>query len=254
MPNRLIKDSICTSESVDKLTAFQETVFYRLIVNCDDYGRMDARPDILASKLFPLRRNMPTKKIKDAVQALSETEIITLYEVGGKPYLQMRTWNKHQQIRAKKSKYPAPEAQKTTTDSTCNQMITDSSKCPRNPIQSESNPNPNPIRTRNARTRAREEADQPDPNPDRWEEFWNAYPRKSGGDIREACMEYLAVIDNGVDPETLISAAKALADRTDSETFRYLPSAEKWLRNKGWTEKVSAEKPKERRVTTFMDV
>lgn len=106
----------------------------------------------------------------------------------------------------------------------------------------------------NAHAHAREEADPPEPDPDRWEEFWNAYPRKSGGDIREACMEYLAVINNGVDPETLISAAKALADRTDSETFRYLPSAEKWLRNKGWTEKVSEEKPKERRVTTFMDV
>lgn len=102
-----------------------------------------------------------------------------------------------------------------------------------------------------APARAKEEAE---PGPDRWDEFWDAYPRKSGGDIRAACSEYLAVIDSGVAPEMLIEAAKALAERTDSETFRYLPKAEKWLQNKGWLEKVPEAKPKERRVTTFMDV
>jgi hypothetical protein len=91
-----------------------------------------------------------------------------------------------------------------------------------------------------ARARARETPKQEPSDPDRWEEFWNAYPRKSGGDIREACMEYIAVIDNGVDPETLISAAKALAKRTAPDAFRYLPSAEKWLRNKGWLENPEA--------------
>ena len=90
----------------------------------------------------------------------------------------------------------------------------------------------------NARARAREEDTPPDP--DRWEEFWNAYPRKSGGDIRQACTEYIFVVDHGVDPETLISAAKALAKRTAPDAFRYLPSAEKWLRNKGWLENPEA--------------
>lgn len=90
---------------------------------------------------------------------------------------------------------------------------------------------------------AREESDKPDP--DRWDEFWAAYPRKSGGDIREACMEYIAVIDHGLDPEILISAAKALAKRTTRETFRYLPSAEKWLRNKGWLENPEASQSTE---------
>lgn len=117
---------------------------------------------------------------------------------------------------------------------------------PPNPIQSESNPNPesesnsNPVSVCNARARARETLQQQPPDPDRWEEFWNAYPRKSGGDIRQACMEYIAVIDHGVDPETLITAAKALAKRTAPDAFRYLPSAEKWLRNKGWLENPEA--------------
>lgn len=89
-----------------------------------------------------------------------------------------------------------------------------------------------------ARAPAREEtaSAEPEPDVDRWGEFWDAYPRKSGGDIREACMEYMLAIDSGVPPDVLITAAQELAKRTTRETFRYLPSAEKWLRNKWWLE------------------
>ena len=136
MPNRIIKESICTSDTIDQLTWFEEVFFYRLIVNCDDYGRFDARPAILKARLFPLK-SVTEKQIIDALNKLSTVGIVALYEYDGRPYLQLVTWEKHQQIRAKKSKYPAP-------DEICNQMISNDIKCSRNPIQSESNPNPNP--------------------------------------------------------------------------------------------------------------
>ena len=136
MPNRILKESICASENVDQLSAFQETFFYRLIVNCDDYGRMDARPKILASRLFPLK-DIRSTQIEEALRALTSAELVILYEVDGKPFLQMKTWDRHQQVRAKKSKYPSPN------ESNCKQLIADDSKCPRNPIQYESNPNQN---------------------------------------------------------------------------------------------------------------
>ena len=109
MPNSVNKESICTSENVDQLSAFQETVFYRLIVNCDDYGRMDARPKILSSRLFPLK-DIRAGQIEEALRALSSAELVIIYEVDGKPFLQMRTWDRHQQVRAKRSKYPSPES------------------------------------------------------------------------------------------------------------------------------------------------
>jgi hypothetical protein len=141
MPNRILKESICSSDNIDQLSAFQETMFYRLIVNCDDFGRYDARPKVLASRLFPLR-DIRAQQIQEALRALSSAELVILYEVDGKPFLQMKTWDRHQQVRAKKSKYPAPESGVTASDIICNQMQADETKCPRNPIQSESNPNP----------------------------------------------------------------------------------------------------------------
>lgn len=108
MPNRLIKESICTSDDIDQLTMFQEIFFYRLIVNCDDFGRMDARPAILKSRLFPLR-DVSFSEIEDALSALDKIGLISLYIVCGKPYLYLKSWGKHQQIRASKSKYPQPD-------------------------------------------------------------------------------------------------------------------------------------------------
>ena len=141
MPNRILKESICTSDNIDQLSAFEETVFYSLIVNCDDFGRFDGRPKIIASKLFPLK-DIRTNQIESALRALTLAELVILYEVDGKPFLQMKTWDRHQQIRAKKSKYPAPDDGMIKHDINCNQMISNDIKCPRNPIQSESNPNP----------------------------------------------------------------------------------------------------------------
>ena len=152
MPNRVLKESICTSDNIEQLTPFHETMFYRLIVNCDDYGRMDARPKILAAKLFPLK-DIRTNQIIDGLRALTSAELVILYEVDGKPFVQMKTWERHQQIRAKKSKYPSPESGTISSDIICNQMTSDDSKCPRNPIQS--NPNPKEAGTR---VRAREPA------------------------------------------------------------------------------------------------
>ena len=135
MPNRIIKESICTSDSISQCSWFEEVLFYRLIVNCDDYGRFDGRTAVIKSRLFPLVDGLTLKSVEDAIKKLASLGLVSCYEAEGKPFLFLPTWNEHQNIRAKKSKYPQPE-------NICIQMISDDCKCPCNPIQSESNPNP----------------------------------------------------------------------------------------------------------------
>ena len=162
MPNRIIKESICTSDEIDRLSWFEEAFFYRLIVNCDDYGRFDGRPAVIKSRLFPLKDNVTAKSVEAAIHKLASVELVALYEFEGKPYLHLPTWDKHQQIRAQKSKYPAPEDGMYTSDIICNQLKSDDIKCPRNPIQSESNPNPNPNPESESKTARTAQADEPD--------------------------------------------------------------------------------------------
>jgi len=145
MPNRILKESICLSEQIDSLTWYEEVVFYRLIVNCDDYGRFDGRISVIKSRLFALKENLTHKQISDAIGKLASIGLVVLYEYEGKPFLYLPTWNEHQNVRAKKSKYPEPEKQSANI---CMQMNSNEFKCSRNPIQS--NPNTNPIRNSDA--------------------------------------------------------------------------------------------------------
>lgn len=125
MPNRIIKESVCTSDSIDSLSWFEEVLFYRLIVNCDDFGRFDGRPIVIKNRLFPLKENLTTKAVTDALNKLASAELVALYEYEGKPYLYLPSWTVHQQTRATKSKYPSPVGNLKPSESTCKQMISD---------------------------------------------------------------------------------------------------------------------------------
>ena len=220
MPNRILKESICTSENIDQLTAFQETMFYRLIVNCDDYGRMDARPKILAARLFPLKE-IRTNQIEDALRALSLAELVILYTVDGKPFLQMTTWNRHQQVRAKVSKFPAPDDGIITSDINCNQVQADDSKCPRNPIQSNPNPNRNPNTSASRCTGM-------------FNEFWIAYPKKQGKQQAEKAFNKI-----NPSPELFFKMITSVKQWSQSQQWtkdggQYIPMPATWLNGKRW--------------------
>lgn len=209
MPNRIIKESICVSESIDSLSWFDEVFFYRLIVNCDDYGRLDARPAILKARLFPLK-DITAGIITDALRDLEAAGMVLLYQSRDKPFLQLVSWEAHQSIRAKRSKYPAPgivpaeagdgcsgfhkqfgsgfagtqagecmekteaihnsiDCQGNNSAGICGQMHADADGCARNPIQTNLKQNPNLYLNPN-----------PSDGEGLFDEFWAAYPKKAG--------------------------------------------------------------------------
>ena len=109
MPNRILKESICLNRKIDRLTDFQENMFYRLIVKVDDYGIYLADPAILASTLYPRKRGLSLKAVTEALQLMAETGLIRLYEVAGEPYLKIVSWEQHQRMRASVHRFPMPE-------------------------------------------------------------------------------------------------------------------------------------------------
>ncbi len=53
MPNRIIKDSIRTSKSINAMSDFQFRLWAYLITYVDDYGRGSADPELLKGFVFP---------------------------------------------------------------------------------------------------------------------------------------------------------------------------------------------------------
>ena len=156
MPNRIIKESILTSESIDALTETAEILFYRLLVTADDQGRFMVSSGYLFSALFPLvaERHVDDPKVlaehlrKVAADCgqLAANGIIKLYSVDGRRYGYFTSWKDHQRIRNIRPKYPDPK------DSNSLEVPPQSDdKNPQTAAESARNPkeNPNPNLNRN---------------------------------------------------------------------------------------------------------
>jgi hypothetical protein len=106
MPNRIIKESCRSSKNLDRLSDFEERLFWRLITTADDYGRFLACPELVRSACFPLR-TVSTERIETSLKSLQVNELIRIYSIDDRSYGVFCKWEKHQgKPRAKNSKYP----------------------------------------------------------------------------------------------------------------------------------------------------
>ena len=163
LPNRIIKESICTSEDIAGLSMGAEILFYHLMVKVDDFGVYFGNEQIIKNTCFPLKSSeIKVKQVESWLNELVKAGLLFAYVAeDGKKYVQFTKWAKHQQIRAKKSKYPL-------FDSTCNQLISDDCNSCRNPIQS------NPIEIQS------ESAQSADDIESCFLALWDLYPKKEG--------------------------------------------------------------------------
>ncbi len=108
MPNRMLKESILSSEKFNSLTWFEQSTYIRLILLADDYGRLDGRDVILKSYCYPLDDKVTRSAISKAISHMVNVGLLQKYEVNNKPYLCFPNFGKYQRLRSKTSKYPAP--------------------------------------------------------------------------------------------------------------------------------------------------
>lgn len=114
MPNRIIREGILTSEAVNSLSWEAEVFFRRLLSVVDDFGRFDARSSVLRSALYPLKLDsMREDSVQRCLKSCEAARLVVLYSIEGKEYLEVT--NFRQQVRSKKSKYPAPDAHMRST-------------------------------------------------------------------------------------------------------------------------------------------
>lgn len=236
MPTRFIKESCRSSKNLDKLTDFEERLWWRLITTADDFGRFMACPELVRSACFPFK-TLPTKTIVAALHSLQTHDLIRLYSVDDRQYGEFAKWEKHQgKPRAKESKYPAffdtqenhmlasamhlhanvPGHSDTDTD-------TDLSS-----LQSLSSPIPNPeFKHRNSCA-------------DEFETFWNSYPKKVG---RKAAQKaFQNALKNAQDCPTIDDLLEAISRQRASpqwakEGGQYIPHPATWLNRGQWADK-----------------
>lgn len=218
MPNRIIKETICTDEQIDGLSESAEILFYRLIVNADDYGLFDARLKLVASKCYPLK-SIDIKSIQVDLACLQAVNLVFLYEVDGKPYGKLVTWERHQQVRAKRAKFPLP---KTGSEIICNQLLANVPGIQSNPIQS------NPAKRDSVQ-------------PDGFTEFYQKYPKKVGKPA--ALKAFKAAKINGHLPDVLSDIDKRMSNGEWSiDKSQFIPNPATYLNQRRWEDEATEVK------------
>jgi len=225
MPNRIIKDSIRTSKSVNALTDFQFRLWLYLITYVDDYGRGSADADILKGFVFPRRKSVTEAQIQRGLDDLATTGMIRLYEADGEPYFCFPNWDKHQRIQTKRSKYPDPE---------------ESTVIHREP----------PLESESESEYKSESKSKQEPREDAFDVFWKAYPKKVG---KEAARKSFAKVKVPVD--TLIAAvdAQKKSAQWTKDNGQYIPNPATWLNQGRWEDEIPGQAPKVYRGEDFFD-
>lgn len=176
MPSRIIKETICTSENLAEISAEAERLFWRLVTKADDFGRYYGNPRIIASMCFPL--GPPSdEEVTSWLKELANADLIETYTGDdGKRYVHLTSWNKHQQQRATKSKFPEP----TSIDNICDQSPTSDVSSNGNqlianvPVNENENVN-DKLETKTGTCPSGASVAQDD-----FDRFWSVYPRRVG--------------------------------------------------------------------------
>jgi hypothetical protein len=197
MPNRVIRDGILDSRTVNSLTDSGEIFYRRLMSVVDDYGRFEADPELLRARCFPRSLDRWTlSRVSDALSDVSHVTdmdgkpLVLVYQVGTKKYLEIQRFD--QRLRIKKARHPAPsDGQMTDTCPSHDSQMTDT----RRPVvesESESESESEEKHTHTSRVRSPLAADLDGQTSERFPELLKRYPLKTGRD--EACREYLSVV------------------------------------------------------------
>lgn len=131
---RTIKPEFWDSPDTAKAGPWSRLLFIALWNWADDYGRGTANMKELEGFAFPNDSVFSdcsgnTVQFRDIVAEVSDCFGVMFYEVSGRPYYAIPSWEEHQrnERRAKQSKYPSPEVRDPVAEIPCMNAETPSS-------------------------------------------------------------------------------------------------------------------------------
>lgn len=200
--------------------------FAGLWTAADREGRFKWKPRELKLDCLP----HDAVEFSRVLDALASRGFIVKYEVDGREYGYIPSWSDHQVInnRESASSLPAPNENNTLSRGT---RVNDASSSRLEHAQGEGKG-----KERKGKEDLRRVAN--DPAGSRFDEFWQAYPRRDGDNPRKpAETRFNALVKTGIDPEMLIAAIRQYAVTNARKVGTpYIPQAATWLNQQRWSD------------------
>jgi len=250
-----VREGILTSQRLDVIagTPAIEVSYRRLHSVADDFGRYSANPMLLRAACYPLRLDDITDTdIREHLSAMESARLILLYEVDGQPYLEILDFR--QQLRLKRSKFPAPTShlptQRATDDAQGNSKPPSRAQQMNTSVEVESESEVESELREIARTtdytshlptqRAADDMQAGGEPLSRegfdFEEFFErCYARHPKKGDRILAAQYLQeILSKSVSPEDFESSHIDHCGHNDEWRRGFAPKLSNWVRNQGW--------------------
>lgn len=107
---RSIHPDACKSEKLAAASAEAERLYWRMATHCDDEGRAEDDPVLMAAFLFPRSPQVDGDQVDVWLDELAALGLIVRYEVDGDRYLAVTRWTDYQKPRrVVESHIPSPD-------------------------------------------------------------------------------------------------------------------------------------------------
>lgn len=113
---RFLYPQIATSLSLAKISALAELLFWRILPQADDQGRLSGNPVHIKAIACPIRDEFTIENIPELIKGLQGAELIICYSASSEPVIQIAKWWQYQSSmrRIFPSHYPPPKGWKDT--------------------------------------------------------------------------------------------------------------------------------------------
>ncbi|WP_277834783.1 hypothetical protein [Speluncibacter jeojiensis] len=229
---RSIKPEFWRSQDISTIADWDtRLLFIGLWSYVDDNGVGQDRLSLITTDLFAddVERDARETfaRVSRGLQQLSEARRIIRYTVDSRDLLYVTNWEKHQRIdRPNKPRYPLP----TCENATVREVVAESSReCRESPSTGTEEQGNRGTEEKSSCSPAAPSSD-PATYPAAFEEFWTAYPRKSGK--RKALEAWRRARRRADDAELVAGASRYATDPNREDQFTKY--AEGWLNRDGW--------------------
>lgn len=129
---RFIYPQVATSLTLAKISALGELLFWRILPQADDQGRLPGDPKLIKAIACPLRQELTEDNISQLLSELESAELIIRYSNSSNQYIQITKWWDYQSSmrRIFPSQYPPPEGWKDIIKGVVPQTPTNADKRP----------------------------------------------------------------------------------------------------------------------------
>jgi hypothetical protein len=224
-----------------------------LILMADDYGRGRASVAFIATNVWRYEmerdQNNPREtfaKASRALRELVETRFVSLYEVRGQAYFEIRNWGKHQKVdKPSKPRIPAPETEQ-------NQVVTETLARPSRDTRETLVPDLDldldldldQDMSDSGESSKQRKRKLPSLSPDA-ERVWDSLPALSRSRSGKSAFATAWKKQGCEDPETLKAILSALPAWVANIEEAYFPGAHRWIQNRRWENPPPAQKPQQ---------